>query len=432
MYKQVNKCFTFINKKSRIIFLTPNYKSFGNCSEEIFYGILKAKRENKKLLLIYPKIPFNLLKINLINKELFCINHPRIVDNLLLQNFLSYLCGLYLIFLNVRDKTYKVVLRKKHMIISANRIPSIGKNDLWVPNNINFFDKDEAMKQNWAEQYLSYDPPELSKAKLFIAKKELHKLGLPKNAWFVCLHVPESKENKNVRQADIKNYIPSIKYITNQGGWVIRIGDNGNSKLPKLKNVIDYAHDSKNLPVINLYALSQCRMFIGVTSGPSLVASFFGRYVIGTNRTQLAHDYPFNLSIIKHIYDSRKKIFLSISDILDASSDTQFFEEKDSYFNLFENNSDEILQITKEGLNREPTTQIMKDFDEKIKITINRFIDEEHYPNHWNAVHEDQMYIYKYRAYSESPLCLSNSFISNKFLEDNWSNNKFKPSKDIT
>ena len=37
-------------------------------------------------------------------------------------------------------------------------------------------------------------------------------------------------------QVNIENYIESIKFINNKGGWVIRIGDKGSPKLPKMEN----------------------------------------------------------------------------------------------------------------------------------------------------------------------------------------------------
>ena len=427
MYKIVNKVVNFYNERSKTIILTPNYKSFGNCSEEIFYGILKAERENKKLLLVYPKIPFFRSIINLINEELFFLNHERIVKNSIWLDFLRYSCGIYLVCLFFLNLFNRFFFKDRYEFFGAKAIPSCGKNSLWLPKDALTFNLEEANQQNWIRQYSNFHPPTIDKEKEFFALSQLRKLGLPIDAWFVCLHVPQTKDRLNIRQSSIDNYLLAIKYITDQGGWVIRIGDPNNPELPELDNVIDYAHNQENYSIVNLYAISKCKFFIGVTSGPSLVASLFRVFVVGTNRTQLAHDYAFNLSIIKHVYDKNLKKYLSIEEILEASSETQFFEDKaDSRFQLSENTEDEIKHIVEEAYQSKPSTQLMKTFDIEIKKTVKRFIMEEGYPRQFEATDPREMYIYRYRAYAESPICLTNSYLSHGFLERNWKKSSFE------
>ena len=54
MYRYLYKAFDYFNGKSRIIIHTTMAESFGNCAEDILFGLLKAKRENKKILFLYP------------------------------------------------------------------------------------------------------------------------------------------------------------------------------------------------------------------------------------------------------------------------------------------------------------------------------------------------------------------------------------------
>ena len=56
MYRFINRAFDHLNRRSPILIHTPNNRSFGNGSEEVFYGLLRAQRENKKVLFLYPRL----------------------------------------------------------------------------------------------------------------------------------------------------------------------------------------------------------------------------------------------------------------------------------------------------------------------------------------------------------------------------------------
>src|SRR5262249_598115 len=50
----------------------------------------------------------------------------------------------------------------------------------------------------------------------------LRELGVPQDAWFVGLHVRESKDRmRDVRDADITTYRLAIEEIAKRGGWVL-------------------------------------------------------------------------------------------------------------------------------------------------------------------------------------------------------------------
>ncbi|MBF0523086.1 MAG: TIGR04372 family glycosyltransferase [Candidatus Omnitrophica bacterium] len=114
-------------------------------------------------------------------------------------------------------------------------------------------------------------------------------LGLPQGAWFVCLHVRESGWHDNgvrtedFRNADIETYFPSIKAITDAGGWVIRMGDKEMQPLPKMVNVVDYSHSDKKSDWMDVFLCAECRFFIGTSSGLAVFAMSFGVPVVVTN-----------------------------------------------------------------------------------------------------------------------------------------------------
>jgi hypothetical protein len=63
-----------IGKLLKLIILIPHPDSIGNAAEEIYYATLKAKKEKKKVAIIYPKkIIFFLDYINFYDKNFFSL-----------------------------------------------------------------------------------------------------------------------------------------------------------------------------------------------------------------------------------------------------------------------------------------------------------------------------------------------------------------------
>ena len=67
----------------------------------------------------------------------------------------------------------------------------------------------------------------------------LEKMGVPRDAWFVCLHVRGSSFHKAGdskhqahRDADVLDYQLAIREVTERGGWVFRMGDPTMPPLP--------------------------------------------------------------------------------------------------------------------------------------------------------------------------------------------------------
>ena len=108
----------------------------------------------------------------------------------------------------------------------------------------------------------------------------LQDLGVPKNAWFVCLHVREDGFRAEGlithRSADIDTYLFAIKSIVARGGWVIRMGDPSMKPLPAMKQVIDYAHTDVKSDWMDVFLGASCRFFLGTNSGLNCIPCIFG------------------------------------------------------------------------------------------------------------------------------------------------------------
>ncbi len=117
----------------------------------------------------------------------------------------------------------------------------------------------------------------------------LRSLGVPEDAWFVCLHVREpgwrdyGTRAANFRNCNINTYSSAIKAVVDAGGWVIRMGDPGMTPLPQMDHVLDYAHSSAKSDWMDVFLCAQCRFVIGTASGVYTIATAFGRPVVMTN-----------------------------------------------------------------------------------------------------------------------------------------------------
>lgn len=113
-------------------------------------------------------------------------------------------------------------------------------------------------------------------------KEQLKALGLPENAWFVCVHAreggfsPIDEELHTHRNSRIENTFAAMAEIVRRGGWVIRIGDTSMTPLPSMPNVVDYAHHPLKSPRLDIFLCARARFILASTSGIALVGSVFG------------------------------------------------------------------------------------------------------------------------------------------------------------
>lgn len=124
---------------------------------------------------------------------------------------------------------------------------------------------------------------QLSPDDLVYARKKLKTLGLPDEAWFVCVHAreegfsPVDEVLQRHRNSDIRNTNLAMEEVVRRGGWVIRIGDPAMYALSDhLPNVIDYAHSPLKSARMDIALCALARFTLGNTSGIALVSTVFG------------------------------------------------------------------------------------------------------------------------------------------------------------
>jgi putative glycosyltransferase (TIGR04372 family) len=212
----------------------------------------------------------------------------------------------------------------------------------------------------------------------------LQQLGIPDDAWFVCVHVRESgfhrqgdPRHQAHRDSDIETYIPAFREITSRGGWVIRMGDPSMKRLPALERVVDYAHSPAKSEWMDVYLSGACRFFIGVASGLSHVAFSFGRPCVYTNwiSNVLPPYAGSDLYVMKLLKTASTGRLLTLSEMLDFSL------RRKCYSNLllhedgieYENNSPEDLRdAVREMLDQLDGTIVVSQKDRELQAAFDR------------------------------------------------------------
>ena len=260
----------------------------------------------------------------------------------------------------------------------------------------------------------------------------VYQLGIPPNAWFVCLHVRESgfrndKGRREHRNSNINSYIPAINHITSNGGWVVRMGDDSMSKLPNLKNVIDYPHTSFKSELMDLVLIKLCYFFIGCQSGIFDVAKLFNKPVLLVNMINWTFGGPLHYQdrgILKHLYSKNKKRYLSINEMYTSDWSVQNINSTvNSDYSFADNTEQEIFDAVNEyykllsddffepSIIQKSAAKELKTHSRQIIIT-NRLA-----PNSIMSDQEEMIEKFRYGIQIEGSL----GHICNTYLNKNWS-----------
>ena len=232
-------------------------------------------------------------------------------------------------------------------------------------------------------------------------QQQLHKIGIGKDDWFVCIHArdaayknawrPQFKDaydTRNFRNSSIENYLEAAEYITSLGGYVLRMGHTVETPLPETGNpkIIDYASHFRS-DFLDIYLPAKCRFFLGNNSGLFVVSSIFGVPVAVANcfPMGLMPINSFDLYIPKLLRATKTNEIVPFEVAhsqgffdFDKMSQTGLHE---SYgYEWVENEPEDILALTKDMLdtleNREPKDQNGVNFSAAFKAQFNNHIPD--------------------------------------------------------
>jgi len=209
----------------------------------------------------------------------------------------------------------------------------------------------------WGER-----PPilELTEADRAAGRAMLESMGVPKGAWFACVHAreagfsPVDEVLHAHRNGDVGCLIPAIEFITSRGGWCVRMGDPSMKALPPMRSVVDYAHHPARSPRMDVFLCASCRLFVGNSSGLFIVASCFGVPSALANMIPAsAFGYsPRDLSIVKLLRRRGAADYIGFAEAFGpVVSDYRIASQFESAaIELEENSAQDILELVQEAL----------------------------------------------------------------------------------
>ena len=192
-------------------------------------------------------------------------------------------------------------------------------------------------------------------------KKILEELGIYDKE-YVCMHnrtsdyLAEALPFFNYRYHDyrdcsIENYMMAAEWLTNQGIYVVRMGQiTSDSMVTDNPMIIDYTNDRRT-DFGDIYLPAHCKFFLGNTAGIWLIATIFGR------NNASANFVPFDMTpLLRGDLFIYKNINLSFNEQLEL--DIYSFENND--IPVTENSPEQILSLA-----MEMTFRLAKVYDEK-------------------------------------------------------------------
>jgi len=218
---------------------------------------------------------------------------------------------------------------------------------------------------------------------------QLAGLGLPADAWFVCVHVREggySRHDQKVhgfRDAHVDAVLPAMRAIVERGGWCVRMGDPTTTPLAAMPGVIDYAHHPLRSPEMDVFLCASCRFFLGSSSGLFVLSSIFGVPCALANMVPVAA-MPYaraDLSIPKLLWSESAGRHLSLGEVLSSPLANYRMGRMfvDAGARLVDNTPEEIRDLALEMLDRVSGGRIHDAPPDPLQAAIGRQLQPWHY-----------------------------------------------------
>jgi len=328
------------------------------------------------LFLIYflPALLLRMFKIRTVNIDYRRIGHLVIDTFCLMREKQLYSLKHKYLLIGSREKfanRYIIKYLRKYLIIVDDPFFALLLGPL-IKHPLLFKDVSEFTKQVISARYIELVngsenmPPlfELSADDKKKGKNILSQLGIPENAWYVCVHNRESGYSGGVdkdygqdyRNCRIGQFELAMDEIIQRGGYCIRMGDPSMEKAVPRVGLIDYAHHPLRSEFLDLYLSATCKFYLCNSSGLFSLGSIFGEVPAAcTNMAPLGAVLIWSSKEIAlpKIY-IKEGVMQSFGEVFGSPSSNyrlkpEFSEEG---IELLENSKEDIRDITIEMLDR--------------------------------------------------------------------------------
>jgi putative glycosyltransferase (TIGR04372 family) len=220
-------------------------------------------------------------------------------------------------------------------------------------------------------------------------REAIEKLGVPRDSWFVCVHMREGKflpHNELIQQhrnADIITTYSAMQEIVGRGGWCVRIGDRSMTPLPSMPGVIDYACHPLKSPRLDIILSAKSRFFLGCNSGLALVSATFGVPCALTNMLPVSTlaARKVDISIPKLLRLDTASRYLTFREIMSSPTSRFFFSYQydRAGIRILDNTGDEVRDLVVEMLNRMDGTFVDTEEDRDLQRRYMALFKPGHY-----------------------------------------------------
>lgn len=382
----------FGNRRMRVgrYWIIKPYEAFGNRAEELYFALLKCRRDGLRLIILKRKWDlFGRVRFRSANKALLNITHPSVVDHPALE-IVNYLMTIVLSVLRVigialrRCRSLLGFQPKNNWLVELSD-KVIGQAGLWGEVRAPFdaknllVDWERELDEKVNAQYRSRG--ELERDFPVLTGKK-----------YVCLHVRtggffKDHEYSAPRNANIDNYIPAIRELMGRGYVVVRLGDPAMPPIV-MEGVLDYAHSRARSEKNDVLLIEHCEFFIGSLSGPIDTACLFEKRILTVNCLSMAHCTWYRRG---SLFIPKKAVFRNRALTLKEQIDLHLFEicgtgQMVEGVEYRENSADEILGAVKEFL-------LSPDLGEE-QAAFNRYLREKmleyfHATRVWDKAEDD-------------------------------------------
>lgn len=206
--------------------------------------------------------------------------------------------------------------------------------------------------------------------------RALKQMGLPHDAWFVCLHAREGgyssgdEHYHSYRNSEIDAYGQAAAMIVARGGWCIRTGNSTMRPVQQIPGVIDYARSVWKSDWMDLYLCANCRFFLGDSSGLFNVAGIFGRMSVLANMAPMISAYspfPGDLTIPKRMVRNGRPMMFAECFSPEIGRLRLAGEFAAAGVSFIANSGDEIAALVIEALERVDQTATYTEEDELLQ-----------------------------------------------------------------